>query len=291
MGKITEIIMKTLPPGLDAHVAGEVTTLAFCWKLTRRDGTVLGFTDHDRDIVVDAVTYRAASGMSPSAISASADLRVDELDIEGILSSEAIAEDDVLRGLYDYAELSLYLVNYQQPEEGALLLRTGWMGEITLRDGQFVAELRGLTQALQQTIGDIYSAGCRARFGDARCGKNKTTFTVSGTVDAVHGLHGFSDAARTEASGHFALGSVIFTSGVNEGLEMEVKAFAGGRFEFSLPIYSPPAIGDSYDAVAGCDKAFETCVVRFNNALNFRGEPHVPGTDKIMETSATRSSW
>lgn len=251
----------------------------------------MGFTDHDRDIDLEAILYRAASGMSPSAISASAALKVDELDIEGMLSNEAIAESDVLRGLYDYAEVSLYLVNYADPEAGGLLLRTGWLGEITLRAGQFVAEVRGLTQALQQTMGDIYSAGCRARFGDTRCGINKAAHTVTGTVTSVQGLHGFTDTARAETNGHFALGSVTFTSGENMGLEVEIKGFSGGAFEFSLPIYAAPAVGDGYTAVAGCDKAFETCVMRFNNALNFRGEPHVPGTDKMMETSATRSNW
>lgn len=54
--------MKSLSPGLAAHLAGGVTTLCRCWRLERKDGTVMGFTDHDRDLAFDSVTYRAASG-------------------------------------------------------------------------------------------------------------------------------------------------------------------------------------------------------------------------------------
>jgi uncharacterized phage protein (TIGR02218 family) len=71
---------------------------------------------------------------------------------------------------------------------------------------------------------------------------------------------------------------------------MEVREYRAKRFGLFLPMPHAIAIGDSYSAVAGCDKRFDTCVSRFNNALNFRGEPHVPGTDKLLETSATRNA-
>jgi hypothetical protein len=55
---------KTVSSALAQHLAGEVTTLATCWQITRRDGVVLGFADHVRDLEVDGVTYNAASGGS-----------------------------------------------------------------------------------------------------------------------------------------------------------------------------------------------------------------------------------
>jgi len=283
--------MKTISTTLSADISAEVTTLATCWKVTRRDGVILGFTDHDRDIVYGGQTYQAATGASPSAVSAGSDMKVDELDIEGILDSEAIAPEDIYDGKYDYAEVELFLVNYVSPGHGSLPLRTGWLGEVKLKGNKFVAEVRGLTQALQQPVGEIFSATCRADFGDSRCKISLGGQTYTGTIDAVNGLHGFYDAARTQDDGFFALGSVTFLSGVNDGVTVLVKEFSNSQFYFALPLRVAPAVGDAYSAVAGCDKLHTTCKTRFNNIVNFRGEPYVPGTDKLLETAATRSSW
>jgi hypothetical protein len=83
--------MKTVLPELAQHLAGEVTTLATCWQITRRDGTVLGFTDHVRDLEVDGVTYKAASGYTRTAIRGTADLAVDNLDVESVFSDDGPA--------------------------------------------------------------------------------------------------------------------------------------------------------------------------------------------------------
>ncbi len=282
--------MKSISSELKAHLAEEVTTLATCWKVTRRDNTVLGFTDHDRDILFDSVTYQAATGFTPTSIVGSAALNVDNLDIEGLLDAAAITEEDLLAGLYDFAEIEVFMVNYADLTQGRMMLRTGWLGEVTVKDGQFVAEVRGLTQQLSQTIGELYAPGCRARLGGSRCKMNMTGFTHIGTLTSVSDRNIFTDSTRTEEDGYFAFGLMTFTSGANAGLSMEIKEFANGQFITVLPMPYDVNVGDGYSAEAGCDKTFETCISRFNNAVNFRGEPHVPGTDKIFETSTTRSS-
>ncbi len=282
--------MQTLPTALADHLTNETTTLATCWSIARRDGVTLYFTEHDRDILIDGNSYVAASGMSASAVTSQSGLSVDNLEFEGMLSAGAIAEEDLLAGRYDHAEISVCMVNYTDPAAGKLHLKAGWLGEVTLRNGAFVAEMRGLTSRLQQVIGQVYTSTCRARFCDPRCGLDVVDYTVTGTVDDSEASHSFTDSARTEASGYFAYELVMFTSGQNAGLSMEVREFSAGRFGLFLPMPYRIEEGDGYSAVAGCDKSFETCVGRFNNALNFRGEPHVPGTDKLLETSATRST-
>lgn len=281
--------MQQLSTELAAHLAQEVTTLATCWRVTRKDGTSLYFTDHDADLVVDGDTYRARSGITPSAVSSQLGLAVDNLELEGMLQEDGIRERDVLSGIYDHVEVSVFMVNAQAPNEGMLPLKSGWLGEMRLKGGGFVAEIRGISSLLQQTIGQVYTSTCRAKLGDARCTIDLETVTVSGTVTASDAAHQFRDSGRGEAKNYFAYGLVRFTSGTNAGLSMEVRAFAAGEFTLFLPMPNAIAVGDSYTAVAGCDKAFETCVNRFDNAVNFRGEPHVPGTDKMLETSATRS--
>lgn len=282
--------MKTISEALREHLAQEVTTLAMCWKLTRRDGVVLGFTDHDRDVLYDEVTYRARAAFQGSAITATLGLSADNFDLEGILSDDAITEADILAGRYDYAEITCFMVNYANVSQGILPLKTGWLGEVTLQGQQFTAEIRGISDALQRTIGETYSPTCRASLGDARCQKNLASFTVTGSVTSTDSLFSFTDTARSEVDDYFSYGVVTFTSGANAGIAREIKRYAQDSFTSFQPWPFSLAVGDAYQAIAGCDKRFETCISKFSNALNFRGEPDVPGTDAMLETSATRRS-
>lgn len=283
--------MKAASSELAAHLAQEVTTLASCWKVTRRDGEVLGFTDHDSDLLVAGISYAAASGFTPSAIDSSARLNVDNMELQGLLSADYIREADILAGKYDYAKVEVFWVNYQDVSQGILRQRIGWIGEVRVQGQQFVAELRGFSQALAGQVGSHYTPVCRANFADARCKLSAASYTVSGAVSSASSAarHQFTDTSRSEDANHFAFGNVTFTSGSNAGLSMEVKAFADGCFTLVLPMPFVIEIGDAYTAIAGCDKRFETCSGRFDNALNFRGEPHVAGTDKLLETASTRS--
>ncbi len=162
--------MKSVSEALATHLAGPVTTLATCWRITRRDGQSYFFTDHDQDLVVDGATYTASTGYSRTAISNEASLSVDNLDVEGVFDSAAITEEDLRAGLFDQAEVRIFLVNWADPAMGILRLRRGWFGEVTLSEqGMFRTELRGMTQTLQQRVGALYSPECRADLGDMRC--------------------------------------------------------------------------------------------------------------------------
>lgn len=286
--------MKTLSTPLAALIAGEVTTLATCWKLTRRDGVMLGFTDFNEDIIYASLTYKAATGFSPSAIDNSASLRVDNLDIEGMLSSASLTEADIFAGLYDFAAIDIFHLNYQDISQGIIKLRRGWLGEVSLSKQHFITEVRGLSQAFSQNIGEYFSPSCRASLGDSRCKVNIAAHTVTGSVTSGFSQSGFTDSARTEANGIFTNGKITFTSGANAGISMEVKEYSfkagtGGTITLVLPMPYAIVAGNTYSLQKGCDKTLATCFSRFNNVVNFRGEPHVPGMDKLLETAGTRS--
>lgn len=282
--------MQTITSALSSHLAQEVSTLSICWSIKRKDGVRFYFTNHDRDIVVDGNVYQAADVMTPSAVSSQSGLTVDNMDFEGILNPAGLTQEDVMSGRYDHAEIVIFMVNYLAPEAGKLHLKTGWLGEVTLRGNQFVAEMRGISARLQQTIGEVYTSSCRAALGDTRCGISLAAYTFTGVVSAVEANFAFKDSTKTQSNGYFAGGLITFATGLNAGLSIEVRDFAATGFTLFLPLPYSIQVGDSYQVTAGCDKQFDTCVSRFNNAINFRGEPHVPGTDKLLETSATRSS-
>ena len=282
--------MRSASAALVNHLAGEVTTLATCWKVTRRDGTIMGFTDYVTDLVVSGVTYVAATGATPTGISSSDQFSVDNLDVQGILSSDAITEQDIGSGLYDYAAIQIFTVNATDLTQGILLYRVGWLGEVTVKNGMFSAELRGLAQKLQQNIGEVFAPSCRATFCDARCKLNIASFTFNGTVTTTSNNQAFYSTSLTQASGYFTSGEIQWLTGANAGLRMEIKAFLNTQVTLVLPMPNAVAVGDTFHAVAGCDKSFPTCYSRFGNGVNFRGEPYVPGMDSLLTTSATSTN-
>lgn len=279
--------MKNISAELKTHLASEVTTLANMWKITRKDGSVMGFTDHDKNITFEGLEYEASTGMTPTAVATKSDFSVDNLDVDGILDSLKISEEDILEGKYDFAQLEVFEVNYEDLTQGSMILRTGWLGEVTLKKGQFVAEVRGLNQKLLQNIGDVYTPSCRAILGDSKCKLDLSGFTFSGSVTSVTNKQKFTSGDLTQDPAYFAGGEIEWTSGDNLGLKMEVKEFREEEVVLALPMSKVISVGDSFDIIAGCDKSENACKSKFSNLINFRGFPKVPGTDKILTTSGT----
>jgi uncharacterized phage protein (TIGR02218 family) len=280
--------MKQATTQLTAHLAGPVTTLASCWEITRRDGQIFRFTDHDRDLEIAGALYAARFGHARTAISSDASMAVDNLNVEGIIDAESLREEELRAGLFDHAEVRIFLVNWAAPGMGALRLRRGWLGEVVLTDtGQFRTELRGLTQALQQEIGELYTPECRSDLGDARCKVDLAALTVMGSVTTVQSRRVFlCTLSEPEATPEdwYTGGLLTWTSGPNAGLAIEVQRWEAGpgRITLYLPPGYPITAGDSFSLSPGCDKRFATCKAKFNNILNFRGEPYVPGLDALM---------
>lgn len=277
--------MKILPSSLLSHIESEVTTLATCWKLHLRDGEIIGFTDHSKDMIIEEVLYRAESGITPGIVQSSCSIGIDNMNIEGVIDSDTIKTEDVVAGRFDFAELEVFAVNYQDSSQGKLLLKKGWLGEVVLVNNQFTAEVRGIGERTSAVIGDLYTPSCRVKFGDNSCKLNVELYTVSGTISTVNSNHVLIDDSRAEETGYFTAGKITFTSGLNEGISMEVKEYStGGTIILTLPMPYTVSAGDGYSMIAGCNKSFATCVNRFDNAINFRGEPHVPGMDKMLAT-------
>lgn len=290
--------MKTITPQMRAHLDSGATTLASCWQITRTDGQVYRYTDHDADIELAAPaevagTYKSRVGYTGTNIANSADNAVDNLDVTVRFADGGISAADIEAGLFDYAEVRLFLVNWADPDGcGIIRMRRGYLGEVKLKNGWGVCELRGLMQALQQPVGDTYSPACTADLGDARCKINLPDWTVTGTVSAVTDRRRFSDSGRGEAEQWFRFGKLTFTSGLNAGRSMEVKAFdAGGAFELFQPMPHPIQVGDTYSVHAGCDKRHEKqadgsyagdCKNKFGNVVNYRGHPCLVGPDQLL---------
>ena len=272
---------------LHAHLKTGETTVCQCWAVTRSDGAVFGFTDHDCALEFDGITFRADSGMSARALAASTGLSVDNSEALGLLRSDVLTEEDIAAGRYDGAEVRNWLVNWQKPGQRQLRFR-GTIGEITRRAGQFEAELRGLAEKLNQPQGRSFLKTCSAVLGDAQCGFDLSDPAYSATGEAAGVAENRS--LRLDATGFqdrwFEEGRLTVLSGKAKGLSGIIKHDRkdGARRHLTLwhALRAPLANGDRVRIEAGCDKRAATCREKFANFVNFRGFPDIPGDDWLM---------
>jgi len=280
--------MRAIPSALQAKLDSGITTLCRCWVLTRRDGIKQGFTDHDEDILLDGVVCRAGTGLSASEATAQSGLAVTASEISGALNDDALSENDLAAGLYDAAAVEVWLVDWS---DAALrvLLSNGTLGEVRREGAAFAAEVRGLADRLAEQKGRLYTASCSADLGDVHCGIDLTsaTFRGTGAIVALTGTSAFTASGLSDFDdGWFTAGCLVWTSGANSDLAMEVKRHSVDGATVSIELWQampqPLAPGDGFTVTAGCDKRFSTCRDRFANSINFRGFPHIPGNDFIV---------
>jgi len=276
--------VKTVTTGLAQHLLLPLTTMARCVRIQWQDGTVLGFTSLDVPLTIEGEIYTPVPGMQDFALQTTSTMAVDNTDILGAIDDDAILASDIEAGKWDFAEVRFFEVNWQDLAQGQLRLRRGWVGEIRLARGTYIAEIRGLTQLLVREIGDIIQVECQADLGDVRCKVNLAAFTVTGTVTSPVDRRTFTDTSRTEAERWFDGGTVHWTSGQNSGKVIEVEYFNGaGSFVLFLQMEFSIQVGDSYTAVVGCDKSSQTCIQKFNNIANNRSFFLAPTADSLMQ--------
>lgn len=273
------------PEALAAHFGREVTTVCHCWRLIRQDGSIAGFTDHDRVLTFDGTVFEPETGFSASEARDALGLGVDTVDVEGALSSDRISDEDIAAGLYDGARIQTFIVNWRKPDDFACT-RVATIGKITRSDGRFVAELESLVHALDQPNGRTVMRTCDAEVSDARCrfGLDQPGFTAIGSVASLLPLGGvYAHGLDIFDPGWFSKGLLTWTSGDRTGRSERIADHRGedGQVLLVLEPSIGPAIaaGDTFSLTAGCDKTFATCKAKFANSLNFRGFPHLPGND------------
>ncbi len=276
--------MRAIPTQLASQLSAGVTTLAHVWRVTRGDGARFAFTDHDRALAFDDLTCEPAAGLRGGAIEKSLWLNVDTASISGALSSDAITEADLARGLWDGARVDLYRVDWSDSSLRVHLF-AGRIGEVRRGAQAFEAELRGLQAALNAPVGRVFSRFCDADLGDARCGKDIETaaFKGAGVVAEVLTSTSFrANGLGAFAADWFARGRIAWAGGGAS----EVAAHRLEGSDVILETVAPPGAALALDAAisvyAGCDKRFATCKAKFANAVNFRGFPQMPGNDAIQ---------
>lgn len=277
--------MRSVSPELRARLDAEATTFCHCWKLLRRDGQMRGFTDHDRDLVIDGVTYESAVGFEASRGESAIGFAAGGAEIDGVFIADGPKESDLSAGLYDGASVETWLVDWSDPSQ-CLLLSIDSIGEVRRSENAFTAELRSLAHELDQERGRLYQTACSADLGDARCGMQLALLRASGTVVAIRDDGAIVVDIGLYPDDWFSGGVCAFTSGENAGHAFAIRLHRADDAKAVLTPWIAPArtvgIGDAATLTAGCDKLAATCRAKFDNFVNFRGFPHIPGDDVLF---------
>lgn len=269
------------------HLQTGVTHVCQCWAITRRDGQTYGFTDHDRPLAFEGITFLADSGMSAKALSATTGLSVNNTEALGLLQSHVISEADIAAGRYDSAEVKSWTVQWDDVANRQVRF-AGTIGEISRDGGQFQAELRGITEGLNQPQGRSYLRTCSAVLGDDRCAfnLNNEAYRIQAPVLEVLDKRVFVIAANGFSERWFEQGKLTVHDGAAHGLsgivKHDVQEGALRRVTMWHALRADVVVGDTISVVAGCDKRAETCRVKFSNFVNFQGFPDMPGEDWLV---------
>jgi len=278
--------MKTIPTALQDHLDTGATTMCYCWRITRKDATVQGFTDHDEDLTFDGTTFEAEAGFTASQVQQALGLSVDNLEVVGAFNSAHIDETDLIAGVYDDADIELYWVNWADVSE-RLTVMVGNLGEVTQNGIEFTAELRSLTHRLNQKVGRKYQRTCDAIFGDSRCGFNAASVTFAGTVTSVTSPSAFKASGLAQADDYFSRGVLVWLTGNNAGQTIDVRTHTNDGSTVGFDMWTPAVgdiqVGDTFNVTAGCKQTADVCKTKFNNLVNFQGFPHMPGEDIVTK--------
>jgi uncharacterized phage protein (TIGR02218 family) len=255
---------------------------AICWHIRLKNGEEIGFTSHDHDVQIDGFRYLAKSLLSYDALQENDNISKDINEIFGVIDHKIIKEDDILRGKFDDAKLSIYLVNYKNLEQPKHLLHQAQIGSVRSSHNKFYADTHSIANKLNANITQSFSPYCRAKLCDKNCKLDANLYTKTGHIQKIISKNSFLDEKRVEENYYYNFGTMRFISGENKGESFEIKNFRDKTFEVVLPPMFRLVVGDQYEAITGCDKTFSTCVNKFNNAINFRGEPSISSVIKHL---------
>lgn len=267
------------------YFASDLETAATWWRIHRRDGISLGFTTHDRDLWFGGILHRAAPGMLPSAIRRTAGFEDDPGDVEGVLGHGSVTAADLDAGRFDGARIECGVVDWDTLEHDALY--AGFISGVS-REGQgFMAELASAKAALASDPIPLSGPSCRAQFCGPGCDLNRAAFEHSAIVSAIDPDTNSVEVDLEDAS-PYRYGSLRWLDGPNAGLEARISSSSGNRVTLTGQIVSAGTESLRVRLREGCDKTIATCSSRFGNAVNFRGEPFLPGNDMLAQYPAVR---
>lgn len=268
--------------GIVSEVGMGIYTIAHCWKIERKDGVIIALTNHDKNLVIDGLTYSPLAAPESTSLSFSTALNVDNTEMTSVLASEFINELDILGGKYDYAVTTIFIYDYVANSTIKTLV-SGYIGEVTTTNRTYTAEVRGYAQHLQKKHFKITTRTCPLIFGEQgtnKCNKSLAGLEETTTISEVSGQQKFK--INSSAVNEFYTNGVVeWMSGQNLGIRLDIALYRDQEVTLWESMPYPISVGDSVKMTAGCLKTLDACI-SYNNIENYGGDPFLPGNDYYL---------
>lgn len=276
--------MKQLSNDLKNSISNNSICLVKCYNMFLSNGEKFYFTDFSKNILYNNIEYLANNALQNDKINSNLDLDIQNNTMKGFIDNDLIKHDDILSGKFDNAELEIFLLDIKTNEKMSIF--NGFIGSISHENSIFIADIRDKSLLLEKTIGETYSPLCRCSFCDLKCGLDKKYYTITGTISEIINQLEFNTSIleiTNKENNYFTNGTIKMTNGKNKDLVTEIKRSENEKITLKFKFPFNINVGDQFEITAGCDKEFSTCYSKFNNALNFRGEPNLPRSEKIFK--------
>lgn len=283
--------MKSASSGLIALLnSGQQFIMADLYTFNLVGGMVLRYTSADGALTVGGNTFDGGSVIiERSRIRTVIGVEVDTLDINiAAMPEHLVGTTPILKalrnGALDGASLTVercFMPTWGDTSLGTVVLFSGKVADMEV--GRFEAKIRvnsDLHLLNIQMPRNLYQPGCLNTLFDGACTISKASFGASSTVNGGS-TTSVINCGLTQAAGHFDMGTITFTAGVNVGVTRSIKQYTPGVITLMNPLVSTPLPTDTFIAYAGCDKTKATCQSKFNNVINFRGFPYVPAPESV----------
>lgn len=255
--------MRILDKKLRAAIR-EFQSFVYCFIINQLNGEELYLTSSSREVIINNIEFLPDSGLSITE-GLFNDSGQNYLMLEGIFEERGVDRKVDLTGAS--VKVMIYF-----SDNNFCHLFTYYCRVFSRGDLDFKMRLEPETVKYGKSLLQLYSKTCRANFGDDRCKIDKSRYSKKYRLVAING-NNLKILGLEQEDGYFNYGEVScmdsnFKAKIirhrADNVEI-VKAVAG--------ILSEPA---EIILTAGCDKNFITCCNKFDNAVNFRGEPFVP---------------
>jgi uncharacterized phage protein (TIGR02218 family) len=272
---------------MTTHLSGNVTSLVPIWKMVAADSTVAAYCAHTRNLTFGGTNY-VASAVEPTRFSQTLGvLESNHVELFGTFDA-TITESDVQGGRWRNAKVTYEFIVYDLDTGAASATVTdsvgkirGQAGKFSIANGTYRVEVRSLSDLLQQDIGELTSGLDRNRTPE-ELNVSMGPFTHARAVVSSVDRRNFVVNGTAQINDYFKYGRCTFTSGANSGQSMEIKSNTGNTIELQLPVRSTIAASDAVTLYAGYNSTIDQARDKFAAAINFNGEPFLPGIRSIL---------
>ena len=177
--------------------------------------------------------------------------------------------------------MSSVIIRLATIENGEILsiltIFSGFVDSIKREENTFNITLLSNIAKLNKPITSLFSPICRECLGSVKCGIDINNYKTNGTITEIlsqNSFMGTHQQNKKTSIGYYRYGTIKMITGKLKDFFLQLRDEKEGQI-ILLQNTKLLAIGDEYEIFTGCDKTAKTCKEKFNNLINFRGEPFI----------------